>query len=101
MVTVDEAGGALQSPEPSSFHGATALNTLYKIRDTDLHGSYVFFCWSDYEKCVLLNVSRTHAHRLLGALSKHRELDLMAERHAGVCYSSSERNSRVLEQITR
>lgn len=43
MVTVDEAGGALQSPEPSSFHGATALNTLYKITDTDLHGSFFFF----------------------------------------------------------
>lgn len=42
MVTVDEAGGALQSPESSSFHRATAPNMLYKIRDTNLHGSESF-----------------------------------------------------------
>lgn len=42
MVAVDEAGGALQSPESSSFHRATAPN-MYKIRDTNLHGSKSFF----------------------------------------------------------
>lgn len=62
VVTVDEAGGALQSPESSSFHRATAPNMLYKIRDTNLHGSesFFFYCWCNYQKCALLNVSHTH-----------------------------------------
>lgn len=85
MVTVDEAGGALQSPESSSFHRATAPNMLYKIRDTNLHGSefFFFYCWCNYQKCALLNVSHTHTCTQPSGRSI-KALDLMVERYAGI-----------------